>query len=202
MIYYVYCLIDPRTERPFYVGKGSGYRPIDHLRETKESTINIKKYNRLHEILDLGLKPKLSVFCNNLEESEAYGIEAELIRFYGREGLDENGILTNICIDVRPPSRKGTHCSEKQKKILSARFKDKPLSEKHKAKIRASSLGKHMSQDARRKMSRPCSEEKKKRLSALLKGKKKPHSEAHKAAIQAAWKRRKAIVSDQSLPEN
>lgn len=199
-MYYVYCLIDPRTDRPFYVGKGSGYRPIDHLRETKESTINIRKYNRLHKILDLGLKPRLSVFCNNLEENEAYGIEAELIRFYGREGMDENGILTNVCIDLRPPSRKGHVCSDKIKQVLSERFKNKPLSEEHKAKIRASSLGKHMSQEARQKMSRPCSEEKKKKLSALLKGRKKPHSEAHKAAIRAAWKRRKSIESDQSLP--
>lgn len=193
MMYYVYCLIDPRTERPFYVGKGSRYRPWDHFRETKKSTTNIRKYNRIHEIFDLGLKPKLSIFCNNLEENEAYGIEAELIRFYGRENIDEIGILTNICIDLRPPSRKGSHSSEKTKQILSARFKGKPLSEEHKAKIRASSLGKRMSQEARQKMGRPCSEEKKKKLSAALSGRKKPHSEAHKAAIRASWKIRKEL---------
>jgi hypothetical protein len=148
----------------------------------QKSTTNIRKYNRIHEIFDLGLQPKLSIFCNNLEENEAYGIEAELIRVYGRERIDENGILTNICIDLRPPSRRGSHSSEKTKQTLSARFKGIPLSEEHKAKIRASSLGKRMSKEARQKMSKPCSEETKKKISAALNGQKKPHSEAHKAA--------------------
>jgi hypothetical protein len=35
--YYVYLYIDPRTMRPFYVGKGKGTRLLSHLGRQAES---------------------------------------------------------------------------------------------------------------------------------------------------------------------
>jgi hypothetical protein len=34
--YYVYLLVNPETNTPFYVGKGEGNRVFDHLNEAKE----------------------------------------------------------------------------------------------------------------------------------------------------------------------
>lgn len=34
---YVYLYVDPRDARPFYVGKGKGYRVLDHFSDQHES---------------------------------------------------------------------------------------------------------------------------------------------------------------------
>ena len=103
MTYYVYMLTDPRSDKPFYVGKGSGKRAVSHLKETKETAITIRKYNKIQSIFKAGLKPKIDYYAVDLSEQNAYNIEAELIKKYGRKGYDKNGILLNICEDNRPP---------------------------------------------------------------------------------------------------
>lgn len=40
--YYVYQYIDPRTNLPFYIGKGIGKRYLAHLLETKKTLITLK----------------------------------------------------------------------------------------------------------------------------------------------------------------
>ena len=103
MNYYVYMLIDPRTNKPFYVGKGKGNRAKFHLKETLETTINIRKYNKIQSILKNGLEPKIMYHAIELTEVDAYNTEASLIKQYGRKGYDTHGILLNICEDNRPP---------------------------------------------------------------------------------------------------
>jgi hypothetical protein len=103
MNYYVYILIDPRTNKPFYVGKGKGNRAKFHLKETIETTINIRKYNKIQSILKNGLEPKIVYHAIELTEVDAYNAEANLIKQYGRKGYDTHGILLNICEDNRPP---------------------------------------------------------------------------------------------------
>ena len=97
MNYYVYILIDPRTNKPFYVGKGKGNRAKFHLKETIETTINIRKYNKIQSILKNGLEPKIVYHAIELTEVDAYNAEANLIKQYGRKGYDTHGILLNIC---------------------------------------------------------------------------------------------------------
>jgi hypothetical protein len=104
MNYYVYILIDPQTEIPFYVGKGQKNRANFHIKETKETTINIRKFNKIQSILSLGLSPIIDYYVTNIKDEEtAYSIEAELIKKYGRKSYDEDGVLLNICEDNRPP---------------------------------------------------------------------------------------------------
>jgi len=53
--------------------------------------------------LNRGIIPIIEKVKENLNENEAYELEEELIKKYGRRGIDENGILMNICNSVRPP---------------------------------------------------------------------------------------------------
>jgi len=102
-IYYVYALIDPRNNKPFYIGKGKEKRCFTHLSENKERTDNIYKWNTIQKIYKLGLEPTIKFFERDISENDAYDIEEELIKHYGRKRFDKNGILTNLCLGARPP---------------------------------------------------------------------------------------------------
>lgn len=102
--YYVYVYSDPRTELPFYVGKGSGNRMFHHLKETKESTENYLKWCKIKSITNDGMTPKIDIVFESVSEELAYNHEANLISHYGRIGFDEGGLLTNRCVDNRPPT--------------------------------------------------------------------------------------------------
>lgn len=107
MTYYVYQLVDPRINKPFYIGKGTGNRARTHL-WGNPATPNIHKENKIAAIRDAGYEPRIEYIAENIvDEDLAYKIEYEMIKHYGRKGYDKNGILTNICEDNRPPSHKG-----------------------------------------------------------------------------------------------
>lgn len=121
--YYVYVYYDPVDFTPFYVGKGTGGRKYKHLHETEETTENVRKYNKIQKILSSGLKPLISIFRSDLTEDEAYEIEANLIKQWGRKGYDDGGVLTNVCVDARPPGMKGKNHSSKTKKRIQQKMK-------------------------------------------------------------------------------
>lgn len=84
--FYVYIYIDPRTEKPFYVGKGQDYRVLDHLSDEAES----RKVDRIRELKGLGLEPRLEVLAHALPSEEAaLRLEAAIIDLLGL------GTLTN-----------------------------------------------------------------------------------------------------------
>jgi hypothetical protein len=104
IMYYIYEYVDPRNNLPFYIGKGSRGRKFNHLKETLESTDNRKKYFKIQKIKSLGMHPIINVIIDNItDENLAYKIEDEYILKYGREGFEDGGILTNICLNNRPP---------------------------------------------------------------------------------------------------
>lgn len=105
--YYVYQYSDPRTNLPFYIGKGRGNRINKHLTETKENTENYKKWAFIQGLRNNGLEPVVSFVKEQMTSEEAYKLEDELILKYGRKNIDKNGILTNICINQRPPVNRG-----------------------------------------------------------------------------------------------
>lgn len=107
LMYYVYQLVDPRNNLPFYIGKGKGRRAKTHLWDVPE-TRNVYKENKIQDIRCDGYEPKIEYIAENIiDEQLAYNIESGLIKKYGRKGYDVDGILTNVCIDNRPPNHKG-----------------------------------------------------------------------------------------------
>jgi len=103
-VYYVYQLHNPlKDNQPFYVGKGKGNRCEFHLSETLDTTSNPHKVRTINLIKEQGLDIPISKIAENLSEDEAYLLESQLIAKYGRASVGD-GILTNICIDARPPN--------------------------------------------------------------------------------------------------
>jgi hypothetical protein len=80
--YYVYQHVRPDNGTPFYVGKGKGNRCF--------STTSRNKF--WHSIVkSVGFK--VEIIASNLNELEAYYLEAFYIKGYGR--IDSGGILVN-----------------------------------------------------------------------------------------------------------
>ena len=96
--FYVYALVDPRNNLPFYIGKGRGNRPARHFAEARGSMTqwtNALKCRRLLAIERAGLKVLVVYLHQSLSETEAFNIETSIIRQYGRL-VDNTGCLTNI----------------------------------------------------------------------------------------------------------
>ncbi|MCA9952830.1 MAG: hypothetical protein KDE48_24440 [Anaerolineales bacterium] len=87
--YYVYLLIDPETNKVFYVGKGTGNRIFAHLNYALKFPKETDKLDTIRAIRDKGLLVKHLIHRHGLSEKEAFEVEASLIDFIG---LDE---LTN-----------------------------------------------------------------------------------------------------------
>ncbi len=62
--YYVYLYVDPRSGKPFYVGKGQGRRLLAHLSARGES----RKARVLGELSEAGLAPRLEVLSHGLAD--------------------------------------------------------------------------------------------------------------------------------------
>ena len=78
--YYVYALIDPRTDKVFYIGKGIGDRVFNHEIESNKSPDSEKiKLQTISSIEKAGLNVKRVIVNWGLTESEAFAAEASLI---------------------------------------------------------------------------------------------------------------------------
>ena len=81
--YYVYGLIDPRTNQIFYIGKGTGNRVFENEKESLNSPNSDKlKLKTISEINSLGLDVKKIIINSNLTETEAFAAEAALINAF------------------------------------------------------------------------------------------------------------------------
>lgn len=103
--YYIYCLINPQNNQPFYVGKGKhsfrrSPRWREHVTEAKRWSPschwgNTKKLSIIKSLLAQGMEPNVEVVLETPNESIAFAKEKELIVKYGRLA-NESGILTNL----------------------------------------------------------------------------------------------------------
>ncbi len=85
--HYVYMLIDSRTDKPFYVGKGIGNRVFDHIRFAMNNpTVSTEKCDTIREIGAENVKHVI-VTHGLTTEDEAYKIEAILIDVLNYTGL-------------------------------------------------------------------------------------------------------------------
>jgi hypothetical protein len=85
--YYVYLLIDPETNKTFYVGKGIGNRIFAHLNNAIDSPQVSDKLDKIRCLQSKGLEVKHVIHRHGLSEKEAFEVEASLIDFIGLEGL-------------------------------------------------------------------------------------------------------------------
>lgn len=90
-IFYVYQYMDKNKKEPFYVGKGTGYRKSDHIREARK----VVKRILCDKIRILGFEKgvDICVVDENLTEWEAFQKESRLIEKIGRLDLGTGPLL-------------------------------------------------------------------------------------------------------------
>lgn len=92
--YYVYALVDPRTNEVFYIGKGTDNRVFSHEIESEKSPKSEKsKFKKIREIESIGLAVKRVIINWGMTESEAFASEASLINLMNFLSKDT---LTNV----------------------------------------------------------------------------------------------------------
>lgn len=86
--YYVYLLVDPRTDKIFYVGKGRGSRINHHLLGAlEENTKETEKIKRIREIQKAEMEVGHTILRHGLTEKEAFEVESATIDLLGLENL-------------------------------------------------------------------------------------------------------------------
>ncbi len=100
MKFYTYVYYDPRKNppEPFYVGKGSGLRLYDHLKESNILTIHNHKVHKIRKIQSSNLQPIISKVFETENEEDALELEEFLISEIGTTGIShlKSGPLVNI----------------------------------------------------------------------------------------------------------
>jgi hypothetical protein len=114
--YYVYMLLDPIDNKPFYVGKGIDNRVFNHLAcaLTDNDTSNAK-YDKIREIVQKGQSVKHVIVRHGLSESEAFQIEASLI-----DTLSYCGLLLSNVVGGHNSIDKGLMTSEEIIRLYNA----------------------------------------------------------------------------------
>lgn len=134
---YVYMLVDPRNNQPFYIGKGRGNRCRFHLDEAKYYTKRKSlKLNKIRKLFSLGMEPTIIKVEENVTDSEAIDLEVLLIAEMRDIGIP----LTNMT-DGGDGAQGYKH------------------SQKHKQHASESQLGRVFSEDTKQKMRKPKSPE-------------------------------------------
>lgn len=109
--HYVYMLIDPRDNRPFYIGKGVGDRVNNHQEwALKHELDQTKKLDRIREIIAEGYEVHQVIVRHGMTMATAFEVESALIDFIGMNNLTnivsghysaDRGIMTLKDIELK-----------------------------------------------------------------------------------------------------
>ena len=80
---YVYVYIDPRTGKPFYIGKGKWDRLFSHLDDQSDT----EKVARIAEIRRSGNEPQIEILRYGFTDSEASLVESAALNLISKEKL-------------------------------------------------------------------------------------------------------------------
>lgn len=100
---YVYLLVDPRTGRPFYVGRGRNDRCFRHLRAAKAGAGRQSKYpmlERIREIESSRRTVRIDILRHGLSPDEALLVEAAAHEALGLAGAPELGSQRRTSVEV------------------------------------------------------------------------------------------------------
>ena len=106
-MYYVYELIDPRTNITFYIGKGKNNRMYVHENYVKKGKLpngNKKLFEKIKEIKDLGLNIVYDKILETDDEGLAYKYENQIINEIGIENLCnvvDDKLLIGMCDNTK-----------------------------------------------------------------------------------------------------
>jgi len=162
--FYVYALINPLNNEPFYIGKGTGSRARRHEYNVIHSGTHFNPYvlTIITAIIEQNKKVIISYIAEQLNHNEAVLKEIEIIEKYGRIN-NKTGILCNLTDggegstgrifshteETKSKIRKTLKnriISEETKKLMSkatsGRYKGRVLTEEWKLKLSVSQLGK------------------------------------------------------------
>lgn len=170
MDYYVYVYLDPRSPgfyqygeydfnyEPFYVGKGRNWRFRNHLLKVKRGKYqNLPKFHTIKQILEAGMEPIIIKYIENLNESESFTIEEDMIQKIGRRDL-KRGPLRNLSNGGEGNgNRKFTeehrkNLSASKKGVVTENLKNHLANLHKKLKGNKHTLGLKFSQDTKNKM--------------------------------------------------
>lgn len=93
---YVYALVDPRDNRIFYVGKGTGNRVYQHAEAAINDDADNMKLAMIREIQALGLEVKYYILRHNLTDQEAFLVESTIIDLLTYKQFNTETLLTNL----------------------------------------------------------------------------------------------------------
>lgn len=182
---YVYLLVDPRNNQPFYVGKGRGNRCRAHLDEAKYYVKRrSKKLAKIRKLFSLGMEPTIIKVEENVTDAQAIDLEVLLIAEMRDIGIP----LTNMTDGG--DGAQGYKHTEEHKQIMRERFAGRVITEEHRLKMckPKSEIGKENIRKARLTTAYRPSEETKRKTSETLRGRPSPmkgqvHSEEARAKM-------------------
>ena len=95
--FYVYALVDPRDNKIFYIGKGTGNRVFQHeICAVKDDEVETLKYDRIRDIKAAGQEVKHYIIRHGMTEEEAFLVESVLINVFSYADFNLEKQLTNI----------------------------------------------------------------------------------------------------------
>lgn len=76
---YVYILVDPDTNLPFYVGKGFGNRVFNHVEDALKSSENSDKFDKIRSIVSKGKQVEHYIVRHGMSDKMAVEIESAFL---------------------------------------------------------------------------------------------------------------------------